>query len=141
MLREVNHVTTSDNTGFLYAFKQLQPLLSAPPQSLPEPAAQRQLLVPDAKMIPILALPQNSLEVSTTSITSSRPNASDMPRIQRLTRESCGIRRQIKADSVRDAEIISELKQLKSLYIPDPLDVGIPDASKHQLSSPRICFI
>lgn len=53
---------------------------------------------------------------------------SDIPRIQRLTRESCDIRRQINADSVRYANITSELKQLKAPYIPGPLKTRIQDS-------------
>ena len=65
---------------------------------------------------------------------------SDVPEIQRLTRESCDLRRQINADSVRDASIITKLKQLNANYIPGPLKVGISDSSKHQLSPSPLCF-
>ena len=75
---------------------------------------------------------EKSFEVTTPSNTTSRPDASDIPEIQRLTRESCDIRRQINADSVRDASIISKLKQLNATYIPGPLKVGTTDSSKHQ---------
>ena len=90
---------------------------------------------------PIIPTQPKSFEATTTTSSSnskSRPNASDMPEIQRLTRESCDIRRQINADSVRDASIIAKLKQLNSPYIPGPLKVGNPDSSKHQLSSPPL---
>lgn len=120
-------------------FIQLQPLLSSTPQPLlVEPAsAQRQSLVPaNQKITPPIPTQPKSFEVATTSnITISRPDASDIPEIQRLTRESCDIRRQINADSVRDASIISKLKQLNATYIPGPLKVGgISDSGKHQLS-------
>ena len=84
--------------------------------------------------LPIPTQPK-SFEVTTTSNNPiPRPDTSDIPEIQRLTRESCDIRRQINADSVRDASIISKLKQLNATYIPGPLKVG--DSGKHQLSSP-----
>ena len=82
-------------------------------------------------MTPPIPTQPKSFEATTTS---NRPNASDVPEIQRLTRESFDIRRQIKADSVRDACIISKLKQLKAAYIPDPLKGGISDSGKRQLS-------
>ena len=107
--------------------------------------AQRQPFVPHPNThpntTPIPALPKSSDAATTSTI--SRPNASDIPRIQRLTRESCDISRQINASSVRYANIISELKQLNSTFIPGPLKVGTPDSSKHQPSflSPSPLYI
>lgn len=92
----------------------------------PEPA-QHTSLVPDPNMTPIPAL-LKSLEATTSTL--SRPDPSDLPRIQRLTRESCDIHRQINALNVRDASIISELKQLNATYIPGSLKA---DPSKHPL--------
>ena len=89
-------------------------------------------------MTPPIPTQPKSFEVTTTSNNPiPRPDTSDIPEIQRLTRESCDIRRQINADSLRDASIISKLKQLNATYIPGPLKVGgFSDSSKHQLSSP-----
>ena len=112
MLREVSHkpifrIRSKTN------HKQLQPFLSAS-QSLPE-LSRRQLPLPDS-----VTSSQRSLE-ATTVTTLSRAKASDVPKIQRLTREACDLRRQFTADTIRDAAIISELKQLNAAFIPRPL--------------------
>jgi len=58
-----------------------------------------------------------------------RPKSSDIPKIQRLTRESCDIRRQITADSIRDASIIAELQQLNASFIPRLLKIEGADTA------------
>ncbi|KAF8799813.1 hypothetical protein BYT27DRAFT_7200793 [Phlegmacium glaucopus] len=103
--------------------RELQPLLST--QSPQEPT-QRQSPVPGVKMMNMTPIPAPQRP---TTDTISRPKVSDVPKIQRLTRESCDIRRQITADAARDATIISELKQLNAAYIPQPLKVGNTDTN------------
>lgn len=118
--------------------QQLQPLLFAA-QSLPEPA-QQHFPVSDTKTMSITPIPAPQASLEAATVTDSRPKGSDLLKIQRLTRESCDIRRQITADTVRDAAIISELQQLNSAFIPRPLKViETADAGKYRLFFLRLC--
>lgn len=111
--------------------------ITLPISTQPEPAVQRRPVIPDQKnMTPPIPTQPKLFETTTASNSNSRPDVSDVPEIQRLTRESCDLRRQINADSVRDASIITKLKQLNAPYIPGRLKAGVPDSSKHQLSFP-----
>ena len=110
------------------------PVVSDKPRiQRPEPA-QRQPLVPDPSMTPT---PPKSSEVATGTSATSRPDVLDKARIQRLTRESCDIHRQICALNVRDASIISELKELNAPYIPGPPKA---DYSKHRAFFFSLCL-